>query len=39
MIPAALPIPLHIQQIKSLTTADTEFAAAASVPICPMIAV
>ena len=26
MIPAALPIPLHIQQIRSRTTAATEFA-------------
>ena len=39
MMPAALPTPLQTQQIRSRTTAATAFAAAASVPIWPMIAV
>jgi hypothetical protein len=39
MMPAALPTPLHMQQIRSRTTAATELAAAASVPMWPMMAV
>ena len=39
MMPPALPMPLHRQQIRSRTTAATELAAAASPPIWPTMAV
>ena len=39
IMPAAAPMPLHKQHIKSRTTEAMEFAAAASASRCPIIAV